>query len=186
MAGKVGVNNMPAIVQAPGPQESNVVMDVRWCPTDPVAESRTVLQSNLLQSTTDGEGGRAKRALAERRGSSGACAPNNINFGWLKEGLSSGRGWTSDETGFQTSARKYAISESWRLADVLVTKGWTGTDTWEEHGSSVCSITSISSMDDWKLGSWKSWQAWRPVDTPWIGPANPIPQVLHFRHELLK
>jgi hypothetical protein len=70
-------------------------MDVRWCPTDPVAESRTVLQSILQQSMTDGEGGRVVNALAERWGSSGlgrACAPNNMNLGWLKEGLSGGRG----------------------------------------------------------------------------------------------
>jgi hypothetical protein len=59
------------VVQAPGPQESNVVMDMRWCPTDPIAESPTVLQSNLQQSMTDGEGGRAAKASAERRGPSG-------------------------------------------------------------------------------------------------------------------
>jgi hypothetical protein len=36
----------------------------RCCPTDPVAESLTVLQSNLQQSMTDREGGRATKALA--------------------------------------------------------------------------------------------------------------------------
>jgi hypothetical protein len=108
--------SLPGVVQAPGPQESNVVvMDVRLCPTDPVAESRTVLQSNLQQSMTDGEGGRAVNALAERRGSSGlggACATNNINLGWLKEGLSGSRGQTSGATCFRRSSRKYAISET--------------------------------------------------------------------------
>jgi hypothetical protein len=88
-AGRLGVNSLPGVVQAPGLQESNVVMDERWCPADPVAESPTVLQSNLPQSTTDGEGGRAAKALVETRGSSGldgARAPNNKNLGWLKEG----------------------------------------------------------------------------------------------------
>jgi hypothetical protein len=66
-----------------------MVIDERWCPADPVAESPTVLQSNLQQSTMDGEGGRAAKASAERRGSSGlggARAPNNKNLGWLKGG----------------------------------------------------------------------------------------------------
>jgi hypothetical protein len=84
------------------------VMDVCWCPTDPVTESPTVLQSNLQQSMTDGEGGRAAKALAERRGSFGlgrARAPNDINLGWLKEGLSDGRGQTSVLTCFRISTK---------------------------------------------------------------------------------
>jgi hypothetical protein len=87
-----GHNNLPGVVQAPGQQESNIVMDECWCPADPIVESRTVSQRSLLQSVTDGEGGRATKTLAERRGSSSlgrACAPNNMNLGWLRDGLSS-------------------------------------------------------------------------------------------------
>jgi hypothetical protein len=136
----------------------DVVMDVRWCPTDPVAESLTVLQSKLQQSMTDGEGGRAAKAIAERRGSSGlggARAPNNINLGWLKEGLSSGRGQTSVLTRFRISAQKYAISETCGFAvEVLVSKSRAGTAAWG-LGDAVCSTTSISSKEerDWELGS---------------------------------
>jgi hypothetical protein len=135
-----------------------MMMDERWCPAYPIVESLTVLQSNLQQSTTDGEGGRAAKALAERRGSSGfggARAPNNKNLRWLKEGLSGGRGQTSVLTCFRISARKYAISETCGFAvEVLVskTKSRAGTAAW---GNAVCSATSMSSKEEnvWELGS---------------------------------
>jgi hypothetical protein len=84
-------------------------MDERWCPADPVAKSPTVLQSNLQQSTTDGEGGRAAKALAERRGSSGfggARAPNNKNLGWLKD-----FSWPEPE---EVSGPTKEIEKEWR------------------------------------------------------------------------
>jgi hypothetical protein len=142
-SGKVGVNSLPAVVQAPGPQESQCSNGRALVPYRPcrwVTDYRKV----MLQSMTDGEDGRATRALAWW----GLCA-NNMNLGWLKEGFSGGRGQTSEETCFQTSTWKYAISETWRFADdVLVSKGWTGTATWGIHGNAVCSSTSISSSEE--------------------------------------
>jgi hypothetical protein len=91
---------LPGVVQAPGPQESNGVMDVRWCPTDPVAESRTVLQSNFQQSMMNGEGGRASHLSAKLH-----------KFGLAQGGaLRRYRRQTSVVTCFRMSARKYAIS----------------------------------------------------------------------------
>jgi hypothetical protein len=70
---RLGVNSLPGVVQAPGPQESK-----RWCPADPVAESPT----NSWRRT-----GKVGEPLKPWRKDEDlpALAPNNKNLGKLKE-----------------------------------------------------------------------------------------------------